>query len=200
MEAIARRARRGFSLIEAAIVLGVVGAVIGTIWVSAANMYEEYKVSKTVEGIFTTARNIQNLISFRDGEEIGPGVNITATLLSAGVFPKDWVSDNKITTPIGSNLVAGNEVFQFYISLAPTYTSCIKMMVRATSFSAMTGNRNAGVYIGTSQNRPNLARIMIYANSVYVPYDNFPISPKQAETACLNLSGFVLYFSYTRTN
>ena len=46
---VAHITRRGFNLIEAAFVLAVVGAVIGTIWVSAANMYENHKVNKTVE-------------------------------------------------------------------------------------------------------------------------------------------------------
>ena len=70
-EAIAQRARRGFNLIEAAIVLAVVGGVIGGIWYSAAAMYENYKVNKTVEGIFSTARNVQNLISLKDSESLG---------------------------------------------------------------------------------------------------------------------------------
>lgn len=59
-EAIGRNARRGFNLIEAAIVLGVVGLVIGGIWYSAAAMYENYKVNKTVEQSLMIYQCIKN--------------------------------------------------------------------------------------------------------------------------------------------
>lgn len=96
-----RAQKRGFSLIEAAFVLAVVGVVIGSIWYAAAKFYEDYKVSKTVEEIFSTARNIQNLISIRDAEMIGDGVNITATLLSAGSYPKNWIQGNNVKSLFG---------------------------------------------------------------------------------------------------
>ena len=64
-----RRLKRGFSLVEAAIVLGVIGLVIGGIWYSAAKFYEDYKVNKTVEGIFSTARNM----GFREQWNVKPG-------------------------------------------------------------------------------------------------------------------------------
>jgi len=50
----------GFNLIEAAIVLAVVGGVIGTIWVSAATVYENYKVNKTVEQALMISQCIRN--------------------------------------------------------------------------------------------------------------------------------------------
>ena len=42
---------KGFSLVEAAIVLAVVGGVIGAIWGGAATMIEDYRVSKTTNDI-----------------------------------------------------------------------------------------------------------------------------------------------------
>ncbi len=44
------RAQRAFNLIEAAIVLGVVGLVIGGIWVAAAKVNDSIKWSQTEEG------------------------------------------------------------------------------------------------------------------------------------------------------
>ncbi len=43
------RRRRGFNLIEAAIVLGVVGLVIGGIWVAAAEVSERMRIQRTIE-------------------------------------------------------------------------------------------------------------------------------------------------------
>lgn len=61
-EAVAPRNRKGFSLVEAAIVLGVVGLVIGGIWVAAATVIENHKVNKTVEGITTNVSNIRKFL------------------------------------------------------------------------------------------------------------------------------------------
>ncbi len=52
--------KRGFSLIEAAIVLGVVGAVIGTIWVSAANMYESWRINQYADAMLSIRKCVQN--------------------------------------------------------------------------------------------------------------------------------------------
>ncbi len=46
----ARKQRRGFSLIEAAVVLGVVGLVIGGIWVAAAAVNDRLKWKQTEAG------------------------------------------------------------------------------------------------------------------------------------------------------
>lgn len=43
------RKQNGFSLIEATIILGVVGLVIGGIWVAAANVSFRYRLTRTVE-------------------------------------------------------------------------------------------------------------------------------------------------------
>lgn len=48
-ETIAHKTRMGFSLVEAAIVLAVVGGVVGAIWVAAATVIENHRVNKTVE-------------------------------------------------------------------------------------------------------------------------------------------------------
>lgn len=89
--------QRGFSLIEAAIVLAVVGLVLGGIWVAAAAMYENYKVNKTVEGIFSTARNIQNLISIRDAEAFGHPHQ-----LSPIVARRFFCASRRASRPLGS--------------------------------------------------------------------------------------------------
>ena len=47
--------KRGFSLIEAAIVLAVVGGVIGGIWVSADNVRENYKINQLTDGLILAA-------------------------------------------------------------------------------------------------------------------------------------------------
>lgn len=49
-EAVAHKTSMGFNLIEAAIVLGLVGLVVGGIWVAAAKVKDSIKWSQTEEG------------------------------------------------------------------------------------------------------------------------------------------------------
>ncbi len=80
------RARKAFSLIEAAIVLGVVGLVIGGIWYSAAAVYENYKVNKTVEGVIIGGENLRNLIPMASVTS-NNWITITDLCRLANVFP-----------------------------------------------------------------------------------------------------------------
>lgn len=53
----------GFNLIEAAIVLGVVGLVIGGIWVAAAAVMESNRQSQTLKDILTITENLRRRFS-----------------------------------------------------------------------------------------------------------------------------------------
>ena len=57
------RMKKGFSLIESAIVLGIVGLVIGGIWVATATIRENMLINKTVQGTGIIANNIRGLYS-----------------------------------------------------------------------------------------------------------------------------------------
>lgn len=56
-----QNARKGFSLIEAAIVLAVIGLVIGGIWVAAAKVKKDYNVNKDVEIILISIEKLRGL-------------------------------------------------------------------------------------------------------------------------------------------
>ena len=209
--------KRGFSLIEAAIVLAVVGLVIGGIWVAAAAMYETYKVNKTVEGIFTTARNIQNLISIRDAEAFGQTqVDITSTVRSANAFPKEWL------TPIGQRNIFGTTVTAKTTSVGPagprfgvefggmgssdypSISSCSKIVLKASSISAQAGS--SGLNIGAEITGKNVGSLL----RIYVGGDlltSFPVSLSEANQKCAQnanpqnrVTFFSFTFGYTRTN
>ena len=209
MEAVGHKTRMGFNLIEAAIVLGVVGAVIGTIWVSAANMYENHKVNKTVEGIFSTARNIQNLISIRDAEAIG-NTNLLPLLVSAKAFPDNWIKTaGFVQAPIGSFV---STVSEYYVQYGNTFAivlygvpkaDCINLVVRISDVGSVNLNNAAW----GSDNRPFLAEVFVNnpANPPATSFRDFPISPEDANTACVpvvnnHIYGVFMYFNYTRIN
>lgn len=57
-----RRNRRGFNLIEAAIVLGVVGLIIGGIWVAASAVRGKMEANNSVEFLMRLAMHIQKVL------------------------------------------------------------------------------------------------------------------------------------------
>lgn len=93
----ARQRRRGFNLIEAAIVLGVVGLVIGGIWISAAAVSFHFQEQKFLQGFITQKINVEKYLS--------QNVNCGSTMVAGGsgdffrnaspslynlVRPKEW--------------------------------------------------------------------------------------------------------------
>lgn len=178
--------------------LAVVGGVVGAIWYAAAKFYEDYKVSKTVEEIFSTARNIQNLISIRDAEMIGNGVNITATLLSAGSYPKNWIQGNNVKNLFGlvntvNTISPAPPRFDTYFSL--NNSSCILLINKITTIASMTRDN----YATNGMNRASLGRISI--NWPMFGTQTFPVTIEVAKTYCnLGTNVVVLSFGYTRIN
>lgn len=83
------RARRGFNLIEAAIVLGVIGLVIGGIWVAAATVRERNVVTQMIGDLISSASLLRDLFP-RDllvpGGDETDNITIVAEALAAGAF------------------------------------------------------------------------------------------------------------------
>ncbi len=178
--------KRGFNLIESAIVLGVVGLVIGGIWVAAAAVNNNYKVSKTVSDLVLVVKNIQGLISFQDAERIvldaglscgaGAMADITGTTSAAGVFPYDWIRSGVVKHPFGM-LVLINAQCGYFSVRTDGYISganCTELLLKITAASVgETLHSVSGYDAGWTNNRdvilpPTLAGVKSFcANGVY---------------------------------
>lgn len=176
------RARRGFNLIEAAIVLGVVGLVIGGIWVAAAAVSENMKVNDTLNGVATTANNVQRLISFADATVMNE--DITPDVIDTGIFPTDWVANGSITHPFNGAVTFKNLHDSFVVRLWDIPKSaCIKITSKLSSLGS------------------GSTLLAIYFDPANMGTSNFPITPAQTAIDCadgLNTLHFV--YSYTRNN
>lgn len=96
------RSRFGFSLIEAAIVLGIVGLVIGGIWAAASTVNENLKVSRTVQGVLSTCAEAAKVFSRGTISSGTIEVDRTDVAIAAKIFPADWISGSSVITPYGS--------------------------------------------------------------------------------------------------
>ncbi len=101
--------RHGFSLVESAIVLAVVGLVLGGIWVAASAVIDNYRIKRIAEGLILAGNNLQNNLSQRDVSylvdtqgNVNGYVFIIDYCISSKVFPDDFYSGNKIVLPFFS--------------------------------------------------------------------------------------------------
>ena len=197
------KASKGFNLIESALVLGVVGLVLGGSWVAISTVRENLQVKTIREGIISTVGNIQNLISISQSEAIGSS-NITNSLIASQVFPKDWIKNSTTAqTPYGHNLgiynFASNPRFDLIVKRVSS-SVCAQLI---TSISVMAAQSGEG--IGASANaRSTLGyvqvRIIDTTTNVYATL-SFPISPTDAASACVNdVSDIVFTYGYSRVN
>jgi prepilin-type N-terminal cleavage/methylation domain-containing protein len=77
---------RGFTLTELAIVLGIVGLILGGIWVSASAVYNSIRASHATNQLLLIAQNARTL--FGSQTSIPAGF-LTDPFVKAGVIPSD---------------------------------------------------------------------------------------------------------------
>lgn len=102
MEAVAHnppalKTRRGFNLIEAAIVLGVVGAVIGGIWVAATTISYNYHKQQFLQGLLSLQTNAARYLTQKMPPGNGYYISNTAVYPKAFydlIYPKEWTRFN----------------------------------------------------------------------------------------------------------
>lgn len=83
--------RRGFTLTEIAIVLGIVGLILGAIWVAAAAVYNNLRVSRANTEILQIAQGVRTLYGGSSTMGTAAG-NITDSLVCAKAVPADLVN------------------------------------------------------------------------------------------------------------
>lgn len=129
-----RAKRRGFNLVEAAIVLGVVGLVIGGIWVAAAQLTARRNISNTMEAVLQTVQNVRKLYN---GLPIA-NANITLSMIRAGAIPTNFVNTSTTTkNPWNGGLyvglsTSGNGIISITLDGLPR-APCLELFSRFTS-------------------------------------------------------------------
>jgi type II secretory pathway pseudopilin PulG len=88
---------RAFTLTEIAIVLGIVGFILGSIWAAASAVYSNMKISQAQEGITYTAQKTRSMFA---GSNQTSATGSPQTITSSGMFPVSWV--NLATDVIGN--------------------------------------------------------------------------------------------------
>ena len=164
--------QQGFNLIEAAIVLGVVGLVIGGIWVAAAAVQSNLRESDASKGLLQIVQNVRNLY-YGQTPSTTTTTNITTALISANAIPGDFVvsttsARNPFNGAVTVNLTGNpNDTIQVVFEDVPK-DSCIELTSKNTSLSSGIG----------------LSSIVISDGSTTTTVTTFPYLPTVAATDC----------------
>jgi hypothetical protein len=98
--------RRGFNLIESAVVLGLVGLVVGGVWWAASAVSERQKINDLVSGVILGADKLRNLVT-PAAIDASPGIYyryLNDICTSANIFPSFPIKNGKIQNPFGSQI------------------------------------------------------------------------------------------------
>jgi type II secretory pathway pseudopilin PulG len=87
----------GFNLIEAAIVLGIVGLVVGGIWAAAGSAYESMRQQNASKQLLALVQGIRGFYAQNPSESINSNISELSNL---GVLPTDMV----VVTSAGKEL------------------------------------------------------------------------------------------------
>ena len=92
------KTRRGFSMLELSLILGIVGAITGAIWSTVANVREATNAGILHEQTLVLAKNVRNYFSSRALPSTSADLTTysSANLEQAKVFPEDMCSGNCI--------------------------------------------------------------------------------------------------------
>lgn len=148
---------RGFSLIEASIVLAIVGLVIGGIWVAASEVKQRMQINEAVTGLLTIRENVRNLYNGKAfNVALWDSENISETLWVAGLMPRNWGASTWASAYEPSNFAIPGVNISVHITLSDlgdgiqfrldslSERQCYKFL---RELITRTGQRRNGLYI-----------------------------------------------------
>ena len=86
-----KHARCGFTLTEIAIVLGIIGIVLGAIWAAASRVYANNKTQRAAAQALQIANNYKMLWAETGIDIVGTWTDVTCMGVNSGLFPSDMI-------------------------------------------------------------------------------------------------------------
>ncbi len=89
-----QKLRKGFTLTEIAIVLGVIGLIIGAIWGAAKMVFDANKANQAAQDITTIATNIRSTFVATNQFSAAGLTDATSSMVTAGVIPSNLLTSD----------------------------------------------------------------------------------------------------------
>ncbi len=116
-------------MIESAIVLGIVGLIIGGIWVAASAVNQNMQKAEVTKTTLAMVKGVQNL--FDNQTVTASNTDVTTSMINAGVIPADWVKSTGAVSPWNGDVYVtigtGRVTVNFY---SVPKTMCIDLVSR----------------------------------------------------------------------
>jgi len=121
-----RKPQAGFTLTEIAIVLGIVGIILGAVWVAAKSVFDANKADQAAQDITTIASNMRS--TYLSANVFTMSGNQTPAMISAGIVPSDLITPSGAAYPamnawngeVRITLQPGGNTRQFRVSFFNT--------------------------------------------------------------------------------
>jgi type II secretory pathway pseudopilin PulG len=79
--------RAGFSLVEFAVVMGIIGLIVGAIWAYSTNAWENTRYEQAMEAVNDIVTNVRGFYIGQQGVPKSGGDALTQTLIGQGTIP-----------------------------------------------------------------------------------------------------------------
>ena len=137
--------KKGFTLTEIAIVLGIIGMILGAIWTAASSVYNNQRISHANTSILQITQGVRTLYSEAPNMGNTASQDMTASLITAGALPMDIINGTAAIGPWASSAikvlggsVANDVSFTIEISNVPL-KACISLISSIGGASRDTG-------------------------------------------------------------
>ncbi len=132
MNAFARKQNQlGFNLIEASLVLGIVGLVIGGIFAAWSTVASQQRVRKAADMTTVIVGQIRTAYASRttfDTTDTASGTTFTQALVDANLIPVDYIVNSTVKNPWGGNVLITPDTTGMNVSYSSINTSDCKKL------------------------------------------------------------------------
>jgi prepilin-type N-terminal cleavage/methylation domain-containing protein len=132
MNRIRHNNQNGFNLIEAAIVLSIVGIVIAGVFAAWGTVTSQQRVRKATDMTTMVVQQVRTTYATRTSLESATGAAFTSALINAELIPSSWLSGTNVMNPWGGVLLVTPETLSSNSAMnisfsALTTEDCIKL-------------------------------------------------------------------------
>ncbi len=203
-------AARGFTLTELAIVLGIIGLILGAIWVAASAVYGNMRVSRATTELLVVAQAVRSAFASSNTTGSGGGVDMTPSMIRAGVFPTNALDTGLPSTATMAVAPWAQSRINVYSATSPggvagdSYQIAFGAIPQSACISLVTSNTGAGRDSGLVAVAGDAGKANTEAGyrAPTVAEGTFPVTEAQAITAnyCNNTGLNNLTFTFLLNN
>lgn len=174
------RQTKGFTLTEAAIVLGIMGLILGAIWVAAASVYSNQRINTTSRQILEMVASIRSLYATSSSLDVG---TTELLLAQAGAIPKDLMKDpNGI--PLDGDIT---NVWNGKVTVVPDNAGGIARTGFLVTFAGVPSEACSSILVRFAGQGRDAGLFSISGNGA--AQTTFPVSVANAIASCTDASG-----------